>query len=47
MLEVTRIVGLGVKAWSGEIKLTLDDGNKDIRPKDNGKTISEMRIRNG
>lgn len=40
-------MGLNIKTWGGECKLIIDDGNIEIRPNDNGKTLAEMRIKNG
>jgi ferric-dicitrate binding protein FerR (iron transport regulator) len=47
ILEVTRQVGLAIKTWAAQCKLTIDDGNIEIRANDNGKTVAEMRLKNG
>jgi len=47
ILEVTRQVGLAIKTWSTQCKLTIDEGNIEIRSNDNGKTVAEMRLKNG
>lgn len=36
-----------LKTWAGEIKLQIDENNIEIRPNDNGKSITDLRLKNG
>ncbi|KRW99755.1 Armadillo-type fold [Pseudocohnilembus persalinus] len=47
ILDLTKQVAQAVKTWTDQVYLVIDETNSKIRSIDNGKTLSQMRLKNG